>query len=433
MSLRFQISIRILIVSVCILALGGASAIWQARNAVTNEVDSSINLAIQLIKMGLKDAKGNEIDWMYRLSALKQTRHLKIQLKKNSGVIVDITSHKKVSDQQDTPPKWFANLVIGDYPKAEYQITTLDHNNISLIIQANPMDEITEVWDETIVLFGTILLLVLLAFLSVHFVLHKTLKSIQIIVDNLKDIEQGEYQTKLAGFSIKEYDSIAKAINHMTDALDDTQKQNKALTQHSLEIQEEERQRLSQELHDEFGQSLAAIKVMAVTATHQSTDIKKISRSIVDICDHLVTVVKSMMKQLHPLILTELGLKATLEDLLNHWAERTSTLSFTLHYDDAVDNMDRTITIQVYRVIQECLTNIIRHANASHASVSLTIEAGILQLQVTDDGQGCHLDATSSGFGLLGMKERIKLLGGRFSVHSSPNKGLKINAQIPIL
>ncbi|NOR68900.1 MAG: histidine kinase [Methylomarinum sp.] len=434
MSLRYQISIRILIVSICILALGGAIAIWQARNAVTNEVDSSINLALQLIKMGLKDSKDNEIDWMYRLSALEQTRHLKIQLKKSSGAIVDITGHnKKVSDQQEIPPEWFVGLVISNYPKVEYQINTVDDNLITLIIQANPMDEITEVWDETIVFFSAILLLVLLTFLSVHFVFHKTLKSIQIIVDNLKGIERGEYQAKLADFSVKEYDSIAKAINHMTDALDDTQKQNKALTQHSLEIQEEERQRLSQELHDEFGQSLAAIKVMAVTVTHESTDIKKISRSIVDICDHLVTVVRSMMKQLHPLILTELGLKATLEDLLNHWAERTSTLSFTLHCDDAVDNMDGTITIQIYRVIQECLTNIVRHANASHAIVSLTIEADSLYLQVTDDGQGCHLDATSSGFGLLGMKERIKLLGGNFSVHSSPNEGVKINAQIPIL
>ena len=176
MSLRYQISIRILIVSICILALGGAIAIWQARNAVTNEVDSSINLALQIIKMGLNDAKYNEIDWMYRLSALEQTRHLKIQLKKTSGVIVDITSNKKVSDQQETPPKWFVSLVISNYPKAEYQINTLDDNLITLIIQANPMDEITEVWDETIVFFSAILLLVLLTFLSVHFVFHKTLK-----------------------------------------------------------------------------------------------------------------------------------------------------------------------------------------------------------------------------------------------------------------
>ena len=154
-------------------------------------------------------------------------------------MIVDITSNKKVSDQQETPPKWFVSLVISNYPKAEYQINTLDDNLITLIIQANPMDEITEVWDETIVFFSAILLLVLLTFLSVHFVFHKTLKSIQIIVDNLKGIERGEYQTKLADFSVKEYDSIAKAINHMTDALDDTQKQNKALTQHSLEIQED--------------------------------------------------------------------------------------------------------------------------------------------------------------------------------------------------
>jgi hypothetical protein len=103
-----------------------------------------------------------------------------------------------------------------------------------------------------------------------------------------------------------------------------------------MDKKEEERQHLSQELHDEFGQSLTAIKVMAVTAAHEKADTKKITTSMIEICDHLMTVVRSMMKQLHPLILTELGLKATLEDLLHHWEVRHAPTVFTLHYDDAV-------------------------------------------------------------------------------------------------
>ena len=82
MSLRFQISLRILLISFCILILGGTIAIWQARNAVNEEVDSSIKLALQLIKLGLSASSSNDInetDWVYRLSALEQTRHLNIQ------------------------------------------------------------------------------------------------------------------------------------------------------------------------------------------------------------------------------------------------------------------------------------------------------------------------------------------------------------------
>ena len=434
MSLRYQINIWILIIAFCILMLGGTIAIWQARNAVTNEVDSSIKLALQLIKISVGKTRSNETDWIYRLSTLEQTRHLKIQLKKPSGSIIDISQRALGEGQDDAPPNWFVKLVLSDYPKAEYQISTFDNHFLTLIIQANPMDEMTEVWHESIAFFSSILALVFLTFISVHLVFNKTLQAIQTIVEHLKGIEKGEYDKKLPDFSTQEYDSIAKAINHMSEELDSSQKQNQALTQHSLEIQEEERQRLSQELHDEFGQSLTAIKVMAVTAAHEKSDTKTITVSIVEICDHLMTVVRSMMKQLHPLILTELGLKATLEDLLDHWESRTRSITFKLQVDNMVDHLDKTIIIQIFRVIQESLTNIIRHASATEVSISLTIKpnSNILDLLVIDNGVGCDLDNLSSGFGLQGIAERVKLLGGQFEIQSSPAKGMQIKVQIPL-
>ncbi len=435
MSLRYQISVRILLISLCILFLGGSIGIWQARQSVRNEVDSSINLALQLIKIGIDSNKSHQTDWLFRLSRLEQTRHLNIQLKKPSGEIVNISHHLPASESDKTPPEWFVHLVLSDYPKAEYPVSGLDNNVLTLIIQANPMDEIAEVWQESIAFFSSLVALVLLTFLSVQLVFNKTINSIHLIIEHLKGIETGDYQKKLPDFSIHEYDDIAKAINHMTNVLDNTEKQNRALTQHSLKIQEEERQRLSQELHDEFGQSLTAIKVMAVTAAHEKADTGKITISIIEICDHLMTVVRSMMQQLHPLILTELGLKATLEDLLQHWQNSNASTAFTLHYDDTVDRIDGTIVIQIFRVIQESLTNIIRHANASQVDISLQIrpDTDMLILTIYDDGVGCDLDSLESGFGLLGMKERIKLLGGEFKIQSKINKGMQIEAQIPLL
>lgn len=433
MSLRNQISVRILLISLCILLLGGSIGIWQARKSVSNEVDSSISLALQLIKIGIGSNKIHQTDWMYRLSSLEQTRHLNIQLKTLSGEVVNISRRPTPNESDETPPNWFINLVLEEYPKVEYPIDTIS-NQLILIIQANPMDEIEEVWRESMAFFASLLLLVLLTFLAVHLVFDKTLQAIKSIVDHLKGIEMGDYQKRLPDFSTQEYDDIATAINHMTDVLNNTEKQNRALTQHSLEIQEEERQRLSQELHDEFGQSLTAIKVMAVTAAHEKTDTKKITTSIIEICDHLVTVVRSMMKQLHPLILTELGLKATLEDLLLHWESRNAPTKFTLHCDDEVDQIGRTIVIQVFRVIQESLTNIIRHAEAKQVHIDLQIKpnSDTLTLSITDDGVGCDLEQLEAGFGLLGMKERIKLLGGDFKLHSQINKGMQIKAHIPL-
>ncbi|RLA56303.1 MAG: histidine kinase, partial [Gammaproteobacteria bacterium] len=353
MSLRNQISIRILLISLCILLIGGSMSLWQARKAVNKEVDSSINLALQLIELGFDKNKIHATDWISRLSHLEQTRHLTIQLKNNSGQLININRQTIPTKLNNPPPDWFANLVTSSYPQVEHQLKTLKNTDLTLIIQANPMDEIAEVWDETIAFLTTLLLLALVSFISIHLVFNKAFSSIQLIVEHLKSIETGSYQNKLPVFSTREYADIANAINHMTDALNSTQQQNKALTQHSLAIQEEERQHLSQELHDEFGQSLTAIKVMAVTAGHEKSDTHKITTSIIEICDHLMTVLRSMMKQLHPLMLTELGLKATLEDLVQHWNARTPSTTFQLLCSETVDQLTPSIAIQMFRVIQE--------------------------------------------------------------------------------
>lgn len=437
MSLRYQINLRILILSCCILLLGSSIAIWQARKSVNQEVESSINLAVQLILFDFSKAEkspATESDWLPKFNALKQTRHLRIQLKEPSGEVVSFSNKTQHATTDDTPPRWFINLVKGTYPEVERPITTFDGKQLLLLIQANPLDEITEVWQESTAFFLTLLLLTGLTFLAVNLVFNKALKAISIIVDALKVIETGKYQQKLPVFSTQEYDSIAKAINHMTHELNMSQQENRALTLHSLSIQEDERQRLSQELHDELGQSLTAIKVMAVTAARKPAHIKQTTDAIISVCDHLITVVRSMMRQLHPLVLTELGLKASVEDLLNHWSMIKPALKLTLNCPDTIDQLEAKYTIQVFRVIQECLTNVVRHAQAQQATINLVIDhaSKTLRVEVIDDGQGCTAATLKAGFGLLSMRERINSLGGELSIQTQPQQGMRISASIPL-
>ncbi|TAL45541.1 MAG: histidine kinase, partial [Methylovulum sp.] len=134
-----------------------------------------------------------------------------------------------------------------------------------------------------------------------------------------------------------------------------------------------------------------------------------------------------------PLVLTELGLKATLEDLLNHWSSRNPELQLSLHCPDAVDSLEQKITIQIFRIVQECVTNIVRHAQASRASINLELVSGkLLQLQISDNGRGCERETLKTGFGVLGMRERINSLGGTLMIQTQPGQGLSINASIPL-
>lgn len=464
MSLRYQINLRILMLASLILALGGAFAIWQARASVNQEIESSIHLAIELSTMNFSKARQSaltETDWLPKFNALKQTRHLNIQLKSPTGQLIGVgnqASHPPY--QTDRPPNWFVNLVQDTYPQIESPLITADGKQLMLIIQANPLDEITEAWHESIAFFGLLLSLTSLTFVAVNLVFNKSIKTIAEIVNVLKTIEVGNYQQRLPAFSIQEYDQIAKAINHMTDELNAAQQKNRTLTLHSLSIQEEERQRLSQELHDELGQSLTAIKVMAVTAARKPSEVKPTTDAIVNICDHLINVVRNMMRQLHPLVLTELGLKATVEDLLNQWRSRNPALKITFDCTDVVDDIAHQYTIQIFRVIQECLTNIVRHAQATEAHIAIVMEDNIhdvnnfphtfkrrresddvlntitmsqlLVLDITDNGRGCLPAEMKTGFGLLGMRERINSLGGELSIYAVSPQGLRINAYIPL-
>lgn len=435
MSLRYQILLRVLFLSLLMLLLGGAIAIRQAKQAVDEEVVASVNLVLQLISLGLVDLPQTHGGSM-GFSSLHQTRHLSIELKQPDGRLIPLTDNAQPTLNPDhMPPAWFVRAVQSQYRRVEHHLQSRDGQQLTLVIQAQPLDEISEVWDETLAYFFSIAALTLLTFVAVNLVLNKSLGAIGQIVGALQTIEAGDYACRLPRFATREFDCIAGAINHMTAELDKTRRENCALTQHSLAIQEEERKRLAQELHDEFGQTLTAIKVMSVTAQRRSGD-HEISQTIVASCDHLMTVLRGMMQQLHPLMLDELGLRATLEDTANRWRERYPEIRLTVDCQERVDGLPTAISIQLFRVIQEALTNVLRHAAASSVRIEMRLEDSPadsrLNLTIEDDGQGCRLDSIRHGFGLRGMQERVRSLGGELQYTSELGRGMHIAAWVPL-
>ncbi|MBK8815990.1 MAG: histidine kinase [Methylococcaceae bacterium] len=434
MTLNTQINVRIFLSSLVILIIGCTITIWHAKNAIRDEIDSSVNMTTHIITCGLAQKSPNDAAWLNCFNSLKETRHLKIELLKPSGEVINLVKKDHQISRNQLSPQWFADLIGSRQAKTEKQLTTSIGEQFSLLIQADPLDETEEVWEESLGFFGTILLLTQLTFLSVYLALNKSIKSINSIVDALRLIETGNYRLKLPEFETTEYNSIAKAINHMIGELEKAQQENRALTQHSLEILETERKQLAQELHDELGQSLTAIKIMAITANRKESEIKPMTEAIAEICDNLIAVVRTLMHQLHPLVLSELGLKAALEDLITRWTGKQPALKISLDCPDALDLAEQKISIQVFRVIQECLTNVVRHADASKVTITLAIIEGAknqISLSVKDNGKGCQAGQLKNGFGLLGMKERIQSLGGTLTIRTHPQQGMEISALIP--
>jgi two-component system sensor histidine kinase UhpB len=426
MSLRYQINLRILLTLGVVLIIGGGAIIFQARLSVAKEVQSSVQLALQLINLSLN--KTDNPSWLHEIASLKETRHLKIHLQQSGKMVQLGETLQRVTDKQT--PGWFVWLVDKPYPTVHYPLTTLDNKTVQIRISANGLDEISEAWQETKVFFAVILLLSCGLLVAVNLIFRHMLQTVEQILQNLGELESENYQNPLPIFRISEFGRIAQAINHLTATLHKAQQENQRLTLHSLEIVEQQRQALAQELHDELGQSITAIKVMAVTGKKNT----EVYQSIIGVCDHLFKVVRSMMRNLHPLILTELGLAASLQDLLRHWQECTP-LTIQLDCAPEVDLIPAKMAIQLFRIIQEAITNTVRHAQARQLKISLQLTGTSptnLMLQLEDDGIGCEVANLTLGFGLLGIQARVKSLKGSFSLKSQQNQGVKMIIALPL-
>jgi two-component system, NarL family, sensor histidine kinase UhpB len=434
MSLRGLINLRIMMAVIIIMLLGGVTAVWQARQSVAKEVESSINLALQMIEFGFSQMPSSNRygnNWLPQISALQQVRHIQISIAEQGKETIEFFTKQNSTEKEYLPPRWFINAVMTDYLTADYKITTFDGSVKTLLIEADPMDEIIEAWGESQAFFWSTVAMLAAIFFAINLVFHSMLKAVQSILSGLREVESGEYGNVLPSSKISEFNAISAEINAMSAALKIAEESNQALTLHTIQIQEIERQTMSRELHDEMGQSLTAIKAMAVTTKQPNADITLAAGSIIEVCNHLAVVVRSMMRTLHPLSLADLGLGATLTDLVTEWRRRKSDLEIVLHYDAALEQLDNKVAIHVYRIVQECLTNIVRHAKASKVNVTLKLTSERVEINVVDNGIGGKAEA--QGFGVLGMRERVESLGGKFVFNSEQNKGVHVKAWMPFI
>src|ERR1700722_4333813 len=215
---------------------------------------------------------------------------------------------------------------------------------------------------------------------------------------------------------------------------------NRALAKETLRIQEVDRKHLALELHDELGQYLNAIKLDAVSIRDATAPnlrgLVEASEAIVRTVDHLHGIVSRMIARLRPVALDELGLLAAIEHGIDQWRRRLPDTQFSFQAQGIFDGLDEALNLTAYRLIQEGLTNIYKHANASHVEILLSrsVDGGRSDLCVTvaDDGCGTDLRQRAGGHGLNGMRERAELSGGTFSIDSAPGRGLRFEAHLPI-
>jgi signal transduction histidine kinase/ligand-binding sensor domain-containing protein len=212
----------------------------------------------------------------------------------------------------------------------------------------------------------------------------------------------------------------------------------RSLTRKLEMAKEDERRHIARELHDEMGPSLTAV-IINMQLLADNPDAEQTARRIddtIDLADRMIERIRDLSLDLRPPLIEELGLVSALKGYLEVQADRTG-LAVEVEEDGDIEALSPEIQIVAFRIVQEAVTNVIRHAEASRAKVTVQHGDGKLQLIVKDDGRGFDvddtMDHTSAGraLGLLGARERVMMLGGEFEIRSRPGHGTEVRAEIP--
>jgi signal transduction histidine kinase len=235
--------------------------------------------------------------------------------------------------------------------------------------------------------------------------------------------------------SLRTSDAVLRASQH---ELQQSRADLRALAGQLLTAQETDRRRISRDLHDDINQRLAMLSMdLRRMEKDPSNDPEPLRNGIRRVSDSLAAVsndVRQMAYRFHPSILDDLGLLTAVRHLANEFSERTG-IQYSYVHKDPVGILPPDVTICIYRVVQECLSNISRHAQATQVEVELICEDDEVSLSVRDNGVGfdaSHGDQMSGHLGLLSMKERVRMAKGTLEVESTPQHGTEIRVDIPL-
>ncbi|MGB9600339.1 MAG: sensor histidine kinase [Myxococcota bacterium] len=223
----------------------------------------------------------------------------------------------------------------------------------------------------------------------------------------------------------------------MADTILREQLARKELVQRLINTQEDERLRISRELHDRTGQTLSSIKmaIKSIEASITDVNIQNKFNEFVGILNSILDDIHSLSMELRNPILTDFGLLVALEEEIKILSITYSNIRFFLYADKDLTNkrFSKEIEVQMFRIFQEATRNAIRHSSARQIEVILKKEANdCLLMEISDDGRGMKVESDRRGIGIFGMKERAEIIRGNFRIMSEADRGTRVIVTVPI-
>jgi two-component system sensor histidine kinase UhpB len=429
--------------------------IISARNDIDHEAAASEKVGELLSILADFQTEVALSEQVLKIDALNQSdtlRHFHIALLDTSGK--RLTQSPKETDT--STPDWIKNLLVRDAKLATTSLPIIRSNGerITIMLEPNPYSESTEAISSALLFLGLFAALGMALIVAIWVSVKLAFKPLSDILAGITRIESGDYKLQLATSSTRELNQIAQALNHLAAVLTEQIAKQRELLHRLQDVQEEERRKLAHELHDEFGQLLTALQVDASYVLKQSVNQPELlacAQAMYDNSSSILSQLRNLLAQLRPYGLQgdeehDIALEQALRDLVRQRQSRgDAALVCNLNVNLRSTVIPQRLAVAVYRIAQEALTNVMRHAQAKQVDIQVNVDADKHQLclRVADDGVGLQEQSVidsqtqthnqaSRGLGLVGMRERILANQGTLQFITTQPHGLIVEAIFPL-
>lgn len=431
MSLQLRLIGTVTVLLLLALAAGAGLLSLHAKSVVDLEVRTAFEGARHSVSNTLRSDVEHTVTLRQVVASFEGQRHVRAALVNEDGKTI---VQSRIGHHADPAPLWFQRLMAPQPLSAKIPIA-LPKYPCLVVLTSDPSNEIAGVWSHVHDAFVIMALFCLATLAVLSLAITYALRFFRRFQAGLLAIAGGSYDARMPTSTVPEFAALAGGFNHMADQLSALSKSNRQLYAQLQNVQEEERAGIARDLHDEVGAYLFAIQVDAKAVGRiDAPEAGRLSNAIRESVAHIQNQVKNILRQLKPVSQLEFGLESAIRDLVAFWARRHPDIAFEQKI--ALPALaDRRYEEAAYRIVQEALSNAIRHGAPKTILIEIEARGQELTIAVADDGGGIKLGPdvrTGPGHaGLAGMRERIHALNGRFIVHQS-NGGVRVVGILPI-
>jgi two-component system sensor histidine kinase UhpB len=431
MSLRLRVVIAVVLVLVTGSGLGLALAGLHARQWLLDELtgaQSGGRLTVERAFADLPHVDNRDRELSSLIYAFDGDRHQRAMLLAPDGTVLATSTPASAA----MPPEWFARLLREKIAPLHLPVPGPGAKTVDLVpVYSN---DLAAVWAE----FKDLALVLAIASLGgvvlVYGVVGRALRPLRTVGRALPRIGGGDYAVRAPEQGPPELAALSRGVNEMAERLGAMRERTRAIEEQLLTLQDEERADIARDLHDEMGPYLFAANVDAamtaslISAGRPEAALEQV-RSITGAIAHMQRLVRDILGRLRPTRLAELGLSSAILDLVEFWRARRPEIAFETNLADESE-LPEPVQETLYRIVQESLSNAIRHGAPRGVRIVIEREAAEARIEILNDGAAA--DGAAPGYGLTGMSERVAAAGGSLSAGPTTDGGWRVAATLPL-